>query len=191
MASLVGSQLRFAREQRGLSLMDAVHATRIPLQRLQWLEQDNYAAFGSLTYARAFLKIYSRYLGVDAAELLDELPTTRLSGRRAYRHLVTNLGPWITPREHTTTIKPVPNREQGHTSPVFAGLAIFVLLLGGTGYWGHQLAQAKLGSNLAPAQALHSAPLLPAPSSIAEATATTSVQSHTPSTHVSQLSPGS
>jgi cytoskeletal protein RodZ len=74
MQTPLGQKLKAAREQRGLSLLDASHATRIPVQRLHLLEQDNFAGFGSMTYARAFLRVYSQFLGVNAHEMLEDLP---------------------------------------------------------------------------------------------------------------------
>ncbi|SKB05313.1 Helix-turn-helix domain-containing protein [Prosthecobacter debontii] len=141
MSTLIGSELRTARELRNLSLADVAHETRIPVPRIQWLEQDNYAAFGSLTYARAFLKIYSRYLQVDADEILGELPNSRLKGACDYRHLMANFGPWIPSKPSAATPKaPV---STGHRSPVFTGLFLFVLMLASTGYWGHQLSVSR------------------------------------------------
>lgn len=143
MVSLIGSRLRSAREQRGLSLQDAVHETRIPLQRLEWLEHDNYAAFGSLTYARAFLKIYSAFLQVDAAEMLDELPSSRLGGPRDYRYLTENFGPWVIADRRLDRQITALRQKKSERSPVPAGIALFVLLLAGTAIWGNHVAQQR------------------------------------------------
>ncbi len=92
----LASKLRSAREQRGLSLADVAHETRIPIPRLKQLEEGNIAAFGNLAYARSFLRIYSDYLGVDAGAFIKELPVTpALGGRNDYRHLVESFGPWV------------------------------------------------------------------------------------------------
>jgi cytoskeletal protein RodZ len=89
-------KLRVARESRGLTLADVAHKTRIPVPRLIQLEEGNFAAFGNMAYARGFIKIYSRFLDVDAQELLADLPDpVSLGGRDDYRHLTESYGPWV------------------------------------------------------------------------------------------------
>ncbi len=141
MVPLPGAHLRSARVSRGLTLLDAAHETRIPVQRLDWLEQDNYAAFGSLTYARAFLKIYGAYLEVDVHELLEKLPSSRLHGPVGYRYLIENHGTWVSPDRRQPGGQTARNRKKAGRSPVAAGLVMFVLVLVGTGVWGYHVSQ--------------------------------------------------
>lgn len=91
----IGQTLRTAREARGLTVLDVSHKTRMPAGRLQQLEDDNFAAFGNMTYARSFLKAYSRFLDVDASAVADAFPAPPLVGPSDYRYLTENLGPWI------------------------------------------------------------------------------------------------
>ncbi len=89
-------RLRAARESRGLSLADVAHVTKIPVPRLSQLEEGNFAAFGNMAYARGFIKIYSKFLEVDAQDLLAGLPgPVALGGRDDYRHLTESYGPWV------------------------------------------------------------------------------------------------
>lgn len=143
MAPLPGIQLRSAREARGLTLRDAAHETKIPMQRLTWLEQDNFAAFGSLTYARAFLKIYSAYLNIDASDLLNELPSTRLGGPGDYRYLTENHGSWVVNSRRQLQSPDAGKRIRSFRSPMVAGVTIFFLMLVGTGIWGHHVSQSS------------------------------------------------
>ena len=138
MTASLGQRLRAARESRGLSLADAAHETRIPAQRLQHLEADNYASFGSMTYARSFLKLYSDFLAVDASGVLDELPSAVLGGPQDYRHLVESFGPWLRekPQRMEKLADPVVGRVQTIKSPVPAALAIFVCVLAASGIFG-------------------------------------------------------
>ncbi|TDU63226.1 helix-turn-helix protein [Prosthecobacter fusiformis] len=145
MVTLIGPQLRSAREQLGLTLEDAAHETRIPQQRLEWLEEDNYAAFGSLTYARAFIKIYSAFLGINAQSLLEEIPSTRLRGPHAYRYLTENYGPWVNAQNR---LRQTVVRGGGGRSPVMAGIGIFLLMLIGTGVWGNHVARQRQAGNM-------------------------------------------
>lgn len=66
----IGQVLKTERERRGLSL-DQVHdSTRITIQNLGALEQDRFDQFPNRVYARAFLRDYANFLGLDSAELL-------------------------------------------------------------------------------------------------------------------------
>ncbi len=90
-----GQNLRSAREAKGLTLLDVAHVTRIPTGRLQQLEDDNFAAFGNMAYAKSFLRNYSQYLSVDATEVAEGLPVPLLGGPADYRYLTETHGPWI------------------------------------------------------------------------------------------------
>ena len=145
MLTPIGQTLKAAREKRGLTLLDAAHETRIPVARLQMLEQDNYAAFGSMTYARSFLRRYSQYLGVDASPILSELPGGVLGGPRDYRYLTENHGLWVAPRgQRLGHLSQAAAKGRPRRSPVPAGLFIFILVLAGTGMWGKYVAEDRL-----------------------------------------------
>jgi cytoskeletal protein RodZ len=171
MLTPIGQTLRAARESRGLSLLDASHETRIPVAKLHLLEQDNYPAFGSMTYARAFLRRYSQYLQVDAAEILNELPGGVLGGPRDYRYLIENHGDWVAPRGSVGRLSSPQLKGRASRSPVPAGLFIFLLVLAGTGIWGKYVADDRVAQQqhqppvvlpVVPAQPL-SASVRPAP----------------------------
>jgi cytoskeletal protein RodZ len=91
----LGQKLKQTRELQGLSLADVSHKLRIPIPRLQDLEDDNYNTFGSLTYARSFLHTYGGFLGVDVNPVTDRLAPSPLGGARDYRYLTQSLGRWI------------------------------------------------------------------------------------------------
>lgn len=68
----VGSRLREAREERGVSLEDAARETRIKPRFLDALEQDAPpSAFRAPVYARAFLREYARFLGLDPEPIVE------------------------------------------------------------------------------------------------------------------------
>jgi cytoskeletal protein RodZ len=115
------------------------------VQRLHYLETDNFAAFGSLTYARAFLRRYSEYVKVNAEDMLDELPGGVLGGPRDYRYLTENHGSWVAPRGTSVgRLSNVPTRQHTRKSPVPAGLCIFFLVLVGTGIWGKYVVEDRI-----------------------------------------------
>jgi cytoskeletal protein RodZ len=132
MPPTLGQRLQQAREHRGLSLPDVSHQTRIPIQRLRELEEDNYNALGSVTYAKGHLKAYAELLGVEADEVLEQLKAPPLGGVRNYRYLVESYGPLktVSQSEH-----PAPDRTtvaSGKSSLVTAVVTAFcVLLVGG------------------------------------------------------------
>src|SRR3954447_2033792 len=68
-----GKKLSTARLARGLSVDEAAHATKMRPDKILALENDDYTRFGSHAYAKGFLLIYSRYLGVDVSEQLRDL----------------------------------------------------------------------------------------------------------------------
>lgn len=145
MPATFGQMLTAAREKRGLSIDDAAHETRIPAQRLRLLESDNIAGFGSMTYARAFIRDYSEFLEVPSDELLANLPESVLSGERDYRYLTQTQGPWLREREQPTEriTAPATKRLRSIKSPVPAALAVFVLVLAGTAMWGMHVAEVQ------------------------------------------------
>lgn len=142
MPASFGQMLTAAREKRGLSIEDAAHETRIPAQRLRYLESGNIAAFGSMTYARSFIRQYSEYLEVDATSMLEELPEGALGGERDYRYLTQSQGPWLREREKPAerAAAPVVQGVRSIKSPLPAGIAVFVVVLAGTAMWGAHVA---------------------------------------------------
>jgi len=71
MSPTIGSQLKQAREARGLTLEQAAHATRLRLHYLRALEEDQRDLLPSDVQGRGFLRLYADYLGVPIQPLLD------------------------------------------------------------------------------------------------------------------------
>lgn len=72
MSSSVGSQLKQARQARGLSLEQAAHSTRIRIHYLEALERDDRSTLPSQVQGRGFLRLYAGYLGLPEKALLDQ-----------------------------------------------------------------------------------------------------------------------
>ncbi|KRP32398.1 MAG: hypothetical protein ABS32_03885 [Verrucomicrobia subdivision 6 bacterium BACL9 MAG-120820-bin42] len=68
----VGSQLSVARLRLGWTIEEAAARTRLHLNVIRRLEAGEFDQFPSLAYARGFLKIYSRDLGLDPKKILRE-----------------------------------------------------------------------------------------------------------------------
>ena len=75
----IGEILRNAREARDLSIEDVNRETKISVNVIRALEQDDMESFASETYLKGFLKNYAMYLGLDANKLWGML--SRQHGR--------------------------------------------------------------------------------------------------------------
>jgi hypothetical protein len=76
MAPTIGEKLRDARTDRGVELAEVERATKVRLKFLEAMEGDRWEELPAPVYARGFLDIYARYLGLDQQALLDEYSKT-------------------------------------------------------------------------------------------------------------------
>ena len=65
-----GNRLKTAREAKGWSLEKISDELRIPVKFLDGMERDDYTGFPGPTYEKAFLRTYSKHLGVNSDELM-------------------------------------------------------------------------------------------------------------------------
>jgi len=73
----VGEILRTAREAKKLTLDVVNQNTKIAVDVLAALEQDDFDTFESDIYLKGFLKTYAKYLGVAQSEVLRALDRQR------------------------------------------------------------------------------------------------------------------
>lgn len=71
-AKPIGDQLRAAREARGWTLAEAAKRTKVKIEQLDKLEKNQFDLLPSLAYARGFIRIYARELGLDGWALLRQ-----------------------------------------------------------------------------------------------------------------------
>jgi len=69
----IGSTLREARTRQGLELQDAAEATRIRVKFIAALEGERFGEMPAEVYARAFLRTYADFLGLDSELFVAEL----------------------------------------------------------------------------------------------------------------------
>jgi cytoskeletal protein RodZ len=69
----VGERLRAAREKMGLSLEDVAAQTRIPQRHLASIETAEWDSLPAPTYTIGFAKNYAGVVGLDRAEVSDQL----------------------------------------------------------------------------------------------------------------------
>lgn len=87
MVETVGKKLRQSRQRKQISIEEASHETRIRPEQLTALETDDFTNFPNITYARGFLVIYAKYLGVDVSEFVGAFESTNPVGTADYEYL--------------------------------------------------------------------------------------------------------
>ena len=73
MTQTIGQRLKAEREEQRLTLEKVFEATRIRVQYLQALEDDDLSSMPSPVQARGYLRNYAEYLGFDVEQMLEEL----------------------------------------------------------------------------------------------------------------------
>ena len=77
-----GERLRAAREEKGLSLEDIAAQTRIPRRHLEAIEAADWDRLPAPTYTIGFARSYAVVVGLDRAEIADQL-RSEMGGQRA------------------------------------------------------------------------------------------------------------
>ena len=73
MTQTIGQRLKAEREEQRITLEKAFEATRIRMQYLQALEEDDLSVMPSPVQARGYLRNYAEYLGFDVDQMLHDL----------------------------------------------------------------------------------------------------------------------
>jgi cytoskeletal protein RodZ len=73
MTQTIGQRLKAEREEQRITLEKAFEATRIRMQYLQALEEDDLSVMPSPVQARGYLRNYAEYLGFDVDQMLLDL----------------------------------------------------------------------------------------------------------------------
>ena len=94
----VGARLREARTRKKLGIPEAEAETKIRARYLQAIENDDWEQLPGDVYARAFIRTYARFLGLDGDRLAEE----QRRGRGAER-----------PGERLPRVEPRPRRVAG------------------------------------------------------------------------------
>jgi cytoskeletal protein RodZ len=70
MAETIGIQLKLAREAKNLSIQKVVQATHIRGHHIEAIEADDFESLPSPIQARAFLRLYTEFLGLSLEEVI-------------------------------------------------------------------------------------------------------------------------
>jgi hypothetical protein len=68
----IGQKLETARQTKGVSVSEAGRATKILSKFIEAMEGDDFGALSAPVYAKSFIRMYAKYLGLDAQPLVDE-----------------------------------------------------------------------------------------------------------------------
>lgn len=71
----IGQKLETARQAKGVSISEAGQATKILSKFIEAMEADDFGALSAPVYAKSFIKMYAKYLGLDASPLVEEYVT--------------------------------------------------------------------------------------------------------------------
>jgi cytoskeleton protein RodZ len=83
----LGKKLRDARLARGLTLDDAYRVTKIRPNRLEAIENEDFSLFDSLTYSKAAVLIYGKFLEVDVSPYMEAFETSESVTVDGYSYL--------------------------------------------------------------------------------------------------------
>ena len=130
MLESVGTRLNQARLQRGLTVDEAAHATKLRPDKITALENDDYSRFASNAYAKGFLQIYGRFLNIDVTDFAATLDSTNHISVADYQYL--SNGAAQTVKEDRATYTPRDRRRAPSIVPLVAFVGL--LLLGAFGF---------------------------------------------------------
>lgn len=146
-----GERLRDAREAQGMSLAEIAERTRVPMRHLEGIENSDFSALPSPTYAVGFAKAYARVVGLDEVAIGREV-----RGQRGSPVPTTQYQPYETPDP-----KRLPPRGLAVGGAIAALLVVAALGL----FYGTNLFQG--GDTTSAPAVTDSAPAAPEPSPVA------------------------
>src|SRR2546430_17653621 len=107
----LGETLRSARASKRIKLTEAAQKTRIPLDRLQALEDDRYGDLPDDVYLRGAIRNYAIFLGLGPDEVLSIYRTARPAA------------------EKRAPLSVAPTRRTGGIVPATIGVLVIVVLV--------------------------------------------------------------
>lgn len=79
----MGQKFRAAREKKRIPISRAAALTHVKVQHLEMMENDDFTKMPAPTYAKGFIRIYSGFLGLDPAPLIQEYIDVHLNAAEA------------------------------------------------------------------------------------------------------------
>jgi cytoskeleton protein RodZ len=124
---LIGHQLRTLRQEKGLTLEEVSHSTRISLTNLCAIESMQYQKLPADPFTKGLLGLYGAFLGTDGRKIAEEFFLERDGGRTA----VPSLKKYLAHR----SLAPKELAERAHiSSATIAGILMALITLSFTGF---------------------------------------------------------
>ncbi len=127
-----GKHLQKARTDRGLSIEQAAAAVRIRSTFLRALESSDLTKFPNAAYAKSFLLMYGKFLGVDLKSIAAMIDTTTQMKVEGYQYLTNRAAeqPKTKAEPELTFSAAPPPKSSGSWLPllVLGGIVVFVVV---------------------------------------------------------------
>lgn len=171
----LGKKLEAARVKKQMTIEDVARVTKIRPHSIAELERDDYSNFPSLAYAKGFVILYAKYLGVDVNDINNVFGNPNEFGMSDYEYLSHTVE-----NEGTKPHRAETERSRGGSKATII-ILIILIIVGGAFYYGAQflLKVQRLDSNGKPIPAASASPS-PSTSSLASALKAASTHSATP-----------
>lgn len=136
MSADFGKQLARARIAGGRSIEETAHATRMRASHIRALEEGDLAAFPNAAYAKSFLLMYARHLGVDVSTAAALIDTTTQMKVEHFQYLSNRAAPEDKPKnseDDSIYDFVVPTKSGGSWAPlaiVIGVIAIAAVIVG-------------------------------------------------------------
>jgi cytoskeletal protein RodZ len=147
-----GEELRREREIRGISLKEIADATKISKRFLEAIERNDHRTLPAPVFTRGFVREYSRYLGLNAEEIVNRYNFAAAGDDRIEK--TPHMDRLVAPPPIASPV--APPRKRG-IPPAYARIdgSVFLVLLiiailGGVTWWAiqHRRAQARTRSTI-------------------------------------------
>ncbi len=112
MERTIGQILREERERRQVTPSQAAAQTRIKVQHIEAMERSDFSPMAAPTYAKGFIRIYSEYLGLDPAPLIEMYVASAGQTTRP------EPSPQVLEADDVPKDDPSPSAESGSSEPV-------------------------------------------------------------------------
>ena len=125
-----GKRLARARAARGLGIEEAAHATRIRASHIVALEEGDLVKFPNAAYAKSFLLMYARFLGVDVSDVASQIDTSTQMKVEDFQYLTNRAGEEKQQQRASTDSRydfVVPQKGGGSWMPLIAIAAVVVI----------------------------------------------------------------
>lgn len=134
----IGAILREAREAKGVTTSKAAAETRIKVQHIEAMEQDDFSGMAAPAYAKGFIKLYAEYLDLDHRPLVEEYTRLHVAEKRsplAKADFSKDSGEksHAAMQQLTSILKGIPREKWLQAGAIVAGLVIAFALITGVG----------------------------------------------------------